>query len=154
LDDATIVRNAAPAAGDLAALTNPPNEFPMNVSVAAGAAYVLDGNVSVATSRTLSLDGRLDAGLFTIGGTGALLVNGTGTLASAVNQANGLGATVVTTGANVYSDGSIIDYDAAGDQTINATFHPGASLIHTSGSGTKTLSGDETITANSGPFLY
>jgi hypothetical protein len=71
----------------------------------------------------------------------------------ATSAVTGLGATVATTGTNSYTSGAVIDYAAAGDQTIQASTHPAAAMIRTSGSGTKTLSADLTITGSSGPFL-
>jgi hypothetical protein len=79
-------------------------------------------NIQMSSSRTLTIGGRLDCGTFTIGGAGS--INLSGTLGTMTASANGLGATVVNTGSKTYLDGSIIEYNAMGPQTINATNHP------------------------------
>ncbi|HEY2954460.1 MAG TPA: putative Ig domain-containing protein, partial [Candidatus Eisenbacteria bacterium] len=160
LDDRTIVRNPvtfenllSAAAGGVGVMASTATiEQPLFVE--AGGAYSLGGNVTMNTGRIFTIaDGRLDCGGFTVGGAGGVTVGDAGTLATTVNNANGLGATVITTGTNTYYDGAIIEYNAAGDQTINALRHPAAAMIHTAGSGTKTLDADKTITGTSGPFL-
>ena len=78
---------------------------------AAGAGRLLNP-VSMATSRTLTVAGRLDCAEFTVGGAGKLIVNVLGTLATATTSATGVAATVVATGPTTYVDGSISEYNA------------------------------------------
>ncbi|WP_423224145.1 beta strand repeat-containing protein [Candidatus Amarolinea aalborgensis] len=147
LDDCAIVQNPAWVAS-LAPTAAP--SFEMNVTVASGAGYTLQDNVTMGAARTLNVIGRLDAGAFTIGGAGLLNLSATTSILGTAKAAGGVGATVLTTGANTYVDGSIVEYNAAGDQTIDATTHPPASMIQTGGSGTKTLNGNKTISGSSG----
>jgi hypothetical protein len=154
LDDRTIVSNPTPA-GTLAPT---PSAFEMNLTIASGANYALLDNISMATGRTLSVTGRLNADTFTIGGagnvtvTGSSVVVGNGTLGTATTSASGLGATLINTGVNTFAD-AIIEYNASGAQTVNATTHPAAAMIYTAGSGTKTLNGNKTLTGDSGGDL-
>jgi hypothetical protein len=154
LDDATIVSNPSPV--DILAPT--PSAFEMNLTIASGANYALLDNVSIATGKTLSVTGRLNADTFTIGGagnvtvTGSSVVVGNGTLGTATSSASGLGATLINTGLNTFTD-AIIEYNASGAQTINATTHPAAAMIYTAGSGTKTLNGNKALTGDSGGDL-
>jgi hypothetical protein len=154
LDDATIISN--PSSVDLLAPT--PSAFEMNLAVASGASYSLLDNISIASGRTLSVTGRLNADTFTIGGAGNVTVTGSstivgnGTLGTATTSASGLGATLINTGINTFTD-AIIEYNAAGAQTINATAHPAAAMIYTAGSGTKTLNGNKALTGDSGGDL-
>ncbi|HEY3215594.1 MAG TPA: putative Ig domain-containing protein, partial [Candidatus Eisenbacteria bacterium] len=150
LDDVTLVRNPVTALTTESAATA---TLPMPVTVSGSAAYALDGNLSMATSQTLTILGRLDCGTFTMGGAGKVSVGTLGTLGTATDSPTGLAATVLTTGSNSYSDGAIIEYNRAGDQTIHAGNHPAAALIRTAGSGTKTLSANKTITGSSGGLL-
>jgi hypothetical protein len=153
LDDATIVSNPS---ADILAPT--PSALEMNVTVASGATYTLLDNVSMATGRTMSITGRLNADTFTIGGagnvtvTGSSVVIGNGTLGTATTSASGLGATLINTGINTFAD-AIIEYNAGSAQTINATAHPAAAMIYTAGSGTKTLNGNKILTGDSGGDL-
>ena len=161
LDDATLTRNprssadrGAPgtafAAGSGEAVqSGSPAEFPMPVIVETGASYSLSGAASIASGQVLTVLGRLDCGTFTIGGAGGVAAFAPGTIATAVNSPSGLAATLITTGTNTYGDGAVIEYNAAGNQVINATNHPAAALIRTAGSGTKTLNGNKTLTGSS-----
>ncbi|HEY6231270.1 MAG TPA: C25 family cysteine peptidase [Pyrinomonadaceae bacterium] len=152
LDDATIVSNPSPSFNPLAPT---PSAFEMNVTVASGASYSLLDNISIGTGRTLSVTGRLNADTFTIGGAGNITVTGSssiignGTIGTAATAASGLGATLINTGINTFTD-AIIEYNASGAQTINVTNHPAAAMIYTAGSGTKTLNGNKTLTGDSG----
>src|SRR5262249_61520585 len=87
------------------------------------------------------------------GGAGKIALSSLATLGTATTSATGLAATVLTTGTNTYSDGSIIEYNASGNQTINATNHPAVAMIRTAGSGTKTLGANKSISASSGISL-
>ncbi|HEY6193854.1 MAG TPA: putative Ig domain-containing protein, partial [Candidatus Eisenbacteria bacterium] len=156
LDDRTIVREplrakavgiGAPNQADVLA----PAVFPMNVSLDPGSAYTIGDNVQVGSGRLLSISGRLDCGPFAVGGAGAITLNTDAVLATAINAPSGLAATVTTTGTKTYGVGSIIEYNAAGPQTINAANHPAAAMIRTAGSGTKTLSGNIVMTGGTGP---
>ncbi|HEX7880597.1 MAG TPA: hypothetical protein VF720_14375, partial [Candidatus Eisenbacteria bacterium] len=147
LDDRTIMLDLAP----IDELASAASELNMPVSVEYGAAYTLGGNTSVAASRLLTIAGRLECGTSTISGAGGISLSGT--LATMTASATGLGGTVVTSGADTYVSGSIVEYNAAGNQTISAVNHPAASLIRTAGSGTKTLDADKTITGDSGALL-
>ncbi|HSN77014.1 MAG TPA: hypothetical protein VL334_18225, partial [Anaerolineae bacterium] len=146
LDDRTIVQNPAWVAS-LAPSAAP--SFEMNVTVGSAASYTLQDNVTMGTGRTFNVTGRLDAGTYTLSGAGGLSVASTGILGTA-QAAGGIGATVSTAGVNTYTSGSIIEYNAAGDQVVDATTHPANSMIQTGGSGTKTLNGHKTITGDSG----
>jgi hypothetical protein len=146
LDDRTIVQN--PAWVESVAPTAAPS-FQMNVTVADGASYALQDNVSMAASRTLNVVGRLDAGTYTISGAGLVNLSATTSILGTAKATGGVGATVLTTGANVYASGSIVEYNAAGNQVVDAATHPANSMIQTGGSGTKTLNGDKTITGDS-----
>jgi hypothetical protein len=154
LDDATIVSN--PASFDLVAPT--PSAFEMNLTIASGANYQMLDNISIASGKTLAVTGRLNADTFTIGGAGNVTVTGSsvtfgdGTLGTATTSASGLGATLINSGINTFTD-AIIEYNASGAQTINATTHPAAAMIYTAGTGTKTLNGNKTITGDSGDPL-
>jgi hypothetical protein len=105
LDDMTLVRN--PEVGSASPATAAATStLPMPVNVAASASYALDGNLTMASSRILTISGRLDCGTFTLGGTGGrVTVSSLGTLGTATTSATGLAATVLTTGTNTYSDG-------------------------------------------------
>jgi hypothetical protein len=160
LDDMTLVKNPAPKPSlALAAISGaslgavPTSTLPMAITVATSAAYALNGNLSLATNKVLSISGRLDCGSFTVGGAGKVTVALLGILGTATTSASGLAATVTTTGVNAYNDGAIVEYNAAADQTINAGNHPAAAMIRTAGSGTKTLSANKTISATSGANL-
>lgn len=146
LDDRTLVQNPAWIA-NLAPRVGP--SFEMNVTVASGASYTLLDNVAIGTGRTLTVNGRLDAVAYTLSGGGLVSVTIFGILGTA-QPTGGVGATVLTTGANVYSNGSIVEYNAAGDQVVDALSHPANSMIQTGGSGVKTLNGNKTITGSSG----
>jgi len=154
LDDTTIVSNASTSAP----LAPTPSGFEMNVTIASGANYTMLDNINMASGRTLNVTGRLNADTFTIGGagnitvTGSTTVVGNGTIGTATPSASGLGATLVNTGTNTFTD-AIIEYNASGAQTINATNHPSAAMIYTAGSGTKTLNGNKTISGDSGDPL-
>jgi hypothetical protein len=148
LDDATLVRNPV-GLGWL----SPPAPFEMAVTVAAGASYSLEDDVTIGSGREFTVNGRLDCGSFALGGDGAVVVAPDGVLATATADTSGLAATVLAAGPNRYDDGAIIEYGAAGDQTINAANHPASAMIYTAGGGIKTLSGDMTITGGSGPAL-
>lgn len=129
-------------------------DFDVAVTVASGASYALGDNISMAAGRTLTVTGRLNCGTYSIGGGGGISVDGTtGVLGTATTSASGLGATVLTTGSNTYVDGSIIEYNALGDQTVHSASHPAASMLYTAGSGTKTLDADLTISGDSGPTI-
>jgi List-Bact-rpt repeat protein/fibronectin type III domain protein len=154
LDDRTIVRHAASRAATAAAsATAPPSELEMDVTVESGARYRLGDQVSIAAGRTLHLEGRLDCGAFAIAGAGGLLVNRAGVIGTAVDDPVGLDATVLVSGASTYMDGAIVEYNAGGDQTIAAAAHPSLALLHTGGSGTKTLDADLSLAGNSGSLL-
>lgn len=154
LDDATVISNPA----TLDPLAPTPSPFEMNLTVASGASYTLLDNLSIATGRTLSVTGRLNADTFTIGGAGNVTVTGSsvtvgnGTIGTATTSASGLAATLTNTGVNTFTD-AIIEYNAAAGQTVNVTNHPAAAMIYTAGSGTKTLNGNKTITGDSGDAL-
>ena len=60
---------------------------------------------------------------------------------------------MLTTGTNTYADGSTIEYNAAGPQTIHTASHPAPAMMATGGNGTKTLDGNKTITGDSGSPL-
>jgi hypothetical protein len=157
LDDATVVSNPS----SFSPLAPTPSAFEMNLTVASGASYSLLDNISMGTGRSLSVLGRLNADTFTIGGAGNVTVTGSptvgsGILGTATASASGLGATLVNTGINVFTADAgtgiapIVEYNAGGAQTINATSHPTAAMISTAGSGTKTLNGNKSLTADSG----
>ncbi|HEU5454192.1 MAG TPA: hypothetical protein VFU85_00770, partial [Nocardioides sp.] len=148
LDDMTLVKNPETAAFPAAAAAT--STLPMPVTIAASAGYALDGNLTMATNRILTISGRLDCGAFTLGGPGRVSVTPLGTLGTATVAATGLAATVITTGINTYIDGSIIEYNAAGSQTIHAGNHPAGAMIRTAGSGTKSLSANKALSASSG----
>jgi len=155
LDDATLVRNPE----SFASMMPPLSPFEMNITVAANASYTLGDNVSMAVAKTLTVNGRLDCSTFAVSGAGGVTVNGAvgsstnGVLGTAASDPAGLGATILTTGTNTYSANPIIEYNAAGNQTINATNHPAGAMMYTAGSGVKTLNGNKTITGASGAAL-
>ncbi len=125
--------------------------FDMGVTVGSTASYTLDDDISMGTGRLLTINGRLNCGTHTIGGGGGISVDGTtGVLGTATTSPSGLGATVLTTGTNTYSDGSIIEYNAFSNQTIHSASHPATSMLYTAGSGTKTLDANLTISGDSG----
>ncbi len=152
LDDMTIVRNPA----SFARLFLPPSTFEMGLTIAAGGVYTLADNIAIGTGKLVTVTGRLNCATYTISGAGGVSVasgtNPNGTLGIGV-AAGGVGATVLTAGTNTYTDGANIDYYASGDQTIHSASHPAAAMLYTSGSGTKTLDGDKTITGSSGSAL-
>ena len=141
LDDMTLVRNPASFASLM-----PISPFEMDVQVIGS--YALGDHLSLGSLCTLYVDGRLDCGLFTISGPGAL--NLKGILGTATTDPAGLGATVLTTGGNFYDDASSIEYNALGDQVVHFLNHPGASRILTAGSGVKTLNGNTVLWTDSG----
>lgn len=155
LDDLTLVRNPE----SFASLMPPLSTFEMGVTVALNGSYTLGDNVSMAATKILTVNGRLNCSTFTIGGAGGITVNGAsgsstnGVLGTATTDAAGLGATVLTTGVNSYLTNPIIEYNAAGNQTINATNHPAGAMMYTAGSGVKTLSANKIITGDSGSAL-
>ena len=154
LDDATIVSN--PSAMNV--FDQAPSAFEMNLGIASGASYTMLGDISLGIGKTLSITGRLNADAFTIGGagnvtvTGSSAVVGNGILGTATTSASGLGATLINSGLNTFLN-AIIEYNANGAQTINATNHPASAMIFTAGSGTKTLDGNKIITGDSGDPL-
>ncbi len=125
----------------------------MNLTVASGAVCTLADNVAVGAGRTLNVAGRLECAGFGIGGGGALAVASTGTLATAIDDPAGLGGVIAAAGGATYALGSTVEYDAAGDQNVSAANHPPAAALAVSGSGTKTLDGDLTLTASFGSNL-
>ncbi|MFN8178070.1 MAG: T9SS type A sorting domain-containing protein [bacterium] len=155
LDDATIVRNPA----SFGSLLSSPSPFEMALTVASGASYTLGDNISIAAGKLVTVNGRLNCSTFSVGGAGGLTVNGTsgsstnGVLGTATSSAAGLGATIVATGTISYLSYPIVEYDAVGDQTINAASHPADAMIYTAGSGTKALDANKVITGDSGSAL-
>ena len=153
LDDVTLVRNPA----TFAQMSLPPSTFEMSLTVALNATYTLGDNIAIGTGRTVLINGRLSCDSFTIGGAGGVSVTSqttppNGSLGIGV-ASGGVGATVLTSGTNSYADGSTIEYNAAGAQTIHTASHPAPAMIATGGSGTKTLDGNKTITGDSGSPL-
>jgi hypothetical protein len=153
LDDVTLVRNPV----SFAQMLLPPSTFEMSLTVALNATYLLGDNIAMGTGRTLLINGRLSCDSFTVSGAGGISVtsqttppNGSLGIGAA---SGGVGATVLTTGTNSYADGSTIEYNAAGAQTIHTASHPAPAMIATGGSGTKTLDGNKTITGDSGSPL-
>lgn len=155
LDDATIVRNPS----IFQSLFLSPSLFEMAVTIATNAGYTLGDNISIAAGKILAVNGRLNCGVFTISGAGGVTVTGAsgssnnGVLGTATASAAGLGATILTTGTNTYASDPIIEYNAAGPQTVNAANHPANAMVYTAGSGTKTLDANKTLTGNSGSAL-
>jgi hypothetical protein len=155
LDDRTLVVNPE----SFASLMPPLSPFEMEVTIALNASYTLGDHVGIAAAKTLTVNGRLDCNTFTISGAGGLTVNGAegsstnGVLGTATIDASGLGATILTTGTNTFAANPIIEYNAAGNQTIDAANHPASSMISTAGSGVKTLDANKTLTGDSGSAL-
>ncbi len=148
LDDRTLVRN--PSIPVLR--RGPAVDLDLNVEVVTGAAYELASNVDIVAGRAVTVKGSLHCETFSIGGDGDVTVTSTGRLGTKTLDPAGLGATLVNAGTNTFVD-AIVDYEAAGSQTVHAAAHPGAAMIYTSGSGTKTLDGDLELTGNSGSAL-
>ncbi len=145
LDDATVLRNP----GSFIGLLNPSSPLEMSVFVNATASYTLDDGIVVA--RLLQVDGRLDCDDYSIGGAGYLTLKSTGTLG--IGGASGVYGALINTGTNTFEAGAVVEYNASGDQIIEAPSHPAACMIYTAGSGTKTLGASKTLTANSGEAL-
>ena len=149
LDDMTVVRNPQPPDGQRV----PPSEFWMKVTVASGASYALTDDISLGMSVTLlTVGGRLNCGLHTVGGVGRVTLESTGALGTEAPD-SGLYGTLINSGVNTFNSGSIVDYNADGDQSIYAPAHPSGSMIYTGGSGTKTLSANLSISGSSGGAL-
>ncbi len=153
LDDMTLVRNPS----SFAELSPPPSTFEMAVTVALNGSYTLADNIAMGTGRLLTMSGRLSCASFTISGAGGITVTNqttppNGTLGIGI-ASGGVGATVLTTGVNTYADGAIIEYNAAGPQTIHTPSHPAPAMLYIGGSGTKTLDAAKTISGTSGSAL-
>ena len=152
LDDMTIIRNPASFTQFLVQ----PTTFEMAVTIASGGVYTLADNIAIGAGKLVTVSGRLNCATYTISGGGGVSVPtgsfGNGTLGIGA-PTGGVGSTVLTTGTNSYSDGSSVDYYASGDQIIHTASHPAAAMLYTSGSGTKALDGDKTITGSSGSAL-
>lgn len=135
-------------------IASAPSTLEMDVAVAAAASSTLLDSITMVAGRTLTVNGRLNCGVFTIGGAGSLTVGGTsGVLGTATAASTGLDATVVATGSRIYNDGAIVEYNAAGAQTIHASAHPPTAMLVVAGSGVKTLDADLTLSGDSGAAL-
>jgi hypothetical protein len=149
LDDMTLIRNPESMAGFLP----PALLFETPVTILSTAEYALLDSITIAPGSVLTVNGRLDCGAYTIAGGGSVAVMGSNAVLGIGAATGGVAATVLTTGPNTFTDGSTVDYNAAGDQTVHTASHPAAAMLYTGGSGTKTLDGSKTITGNSGLSL-
>ena len=83
LDDMTLVRNP----DDFSTLMPALATFEMGVTVASGASYTLGDNVSMAATKILTVNGRLNCGTFTIGGAASFAAGPVGRSADAATDA-------------------------------------------------------------------
>lgn len=119
-----------------------------NITIASTGVYALATNIEMIAGRTLTVTGTLNAGNNIVSGAGTFSAGALSRLGitSAIASANG---GTITTTTKTFTDGVIIDYNAAGNQTIDAATHPITGMIYTSGSGTKTLNANVTISGSS-----
>lgn len=121
-----------------------------NITIASTGLYSLGSNFEISTGRTFTVTGILNAGTNILSGAGAFTIDGTtGRLGVASSTAD-VNATIAVTGTKTFNSGSIIDYNAVGAQAIAAANHPAPSMLYTSGSGTKSLNANLTISGTSG----
>ncbi len=125
-----------------------------NIIIASTGVYSLASNFELSTGRTITLTtsgGRLNSAGFVLSGAGTLAF-GNYSFFGVAHATGGFGAaatitnkTYPTTSASAY-----IDYNAAGNQDIDAASHNARLSILTGGSGIKTLNGALSIDGSSG----
>lgn len=137
------------ATGLQSAINSPNAASTPSISVSSVAMASLVNPVTINSGLTFTVNGRLNAGLNSIGGTGGFTMAATGTLGTE-QPTLGVGGTIAVTGTKTFTVGSQIDYNANGTQTIDAASHPTNSSIMVSGSGVKTLNGALTLVTTGG----
>jgi hypothetical protein len=126
-----------------------------NVTIAAGGIQTLLSNFEISSGRILLLNGtasRLNTAGFVVSGAGGFTM-GNSSILGVGNSSGGFGSAITVSGTKTYPTtttiSAYVDYNYSGAQTIDVSNHPVSLGIWTSGSGTKTLSGNITLTANS-----
>jgi len=116
----------------------------LNWIIGSGASVTLANNLPVSTTRTVTVDGTLDAPILQITGAGGVIINGT--LKSANTNGIGAAGTLANTGAISFGASSTTEFNAVGAQTFSARSDYANVVI--SGGGNKSLAGNTTLSGN------
>jgi hypothetical protein len=119
-----------------------------NITIATGGYYTASDLLTI--NSTLTINGRLDVGSVqpNVQGSGIFNLSDNGILGNTSNLSDG-GRTLINMATQNYANGSIINYCGNLSTQYIPANHPSSSMIYTSGSGTKTLIGDLSLSGNS-----